>query len=241
MTVILIKAAQLMLALFIITTVHEVGHLLWARLLGEKVEEVQIFGFSFLGWTSRRSGTRYSLGWLPFGGCCLMPDIHKGQKPWKKLIVFSGGVINNLLLSIVIFMAVSWYWTPSQPAHSHIALERGAEMFTSSVQIYGESMAHTSLEDTAGVLAMGDVFYGTWRWFRFWFMTAYFSMIMAFINIVPIPGLDGGQILFAGIEAVIRRPIPERVRLCANLLGLFLVLALVIYGNYNDIRRFILT
>ena len=240
MTAIIIKTAQLLLSLCIITTVHELGHFLWARIFGMKVSKLQIFGFSILSWTSKRTGTKYGLGWLPLGGYCLIPDIQNGQKAWKKLLVYAGGVINNMLLACAIFMCIVWISTPTTTAHSPEIIERGAYIMSQSIQGYGQAVASSDMSDTGGLLTLGNIFPSTWQWLRFWFITAYLSMAIAFMNILPIPGLDGGQISFIIIEAIIRRPLNETFKLCANLLGLLFVLGIIIYGNYNDIRYFLI-
>ena len=237
MTAILIKTAQLLLSLFIITAAHELGHYLWARLWGIKVEKLQIFAFSIFNWTGKNTGTKYGIGWLPLGGYCVMPDIQNENKPFKKILVFSGGVINNVVLAFVIFMCLAWFWTPSAVDHVQVATERGMHMFTNSVQSYSHAVKTSSPSDAGGLLSLGNVFSGTWQGFRFWYVTAYCSIAMEVFNIIPIPGLDGGQITFASIEAILRRPINENVKICTNLLGVLFVLAFIIYGNYNDICR----
>ena len=232
MQAIAFKTAQMLLSLFIITFVHEIGHYLWARMFRIRVERLQIFGFSILEWQSKRNGTKIGIGWLPLGGYCLMPEISSCNNAWKKLLVFLGGVMNNLLLAFIIFQCIAWFYSPASTR-----MIDGTHLFTDGIQNYGQAMASASPSDTGGFISLVSIFPDSWNSFRFWFITAYFSIAMALFNLVPIPGLDGGQIITTAIEAVIRRPINENVKICTNIIGLSLVMILIIYGNYNDIVR----
>ncbi|TAE58173.1 MAG: hypothetical protein EAZ89_03485, partial [Bacteroidetes bacterium] len=70
-------------------------------------------------------------------------------------------------------------------------------------------------------------------------LTAILSMILAFVNILPIPALDGGHVVFLLIEAVMRREPPVRVRIIAQQIGMFLILGLMILILFNDAFRLI--
>lgn len=74
----------------------------------------------------------------------------------------------------------------------------------------------------------------------FWSMTAFLSIILAIMNIIPIPGLDGGHTLFTLWEMVTRRKVSERVLEIAQYIGLALLLALLLFANGNDIFRYFL-
>ena len=227
-----IKTAQMFLSLFIITFVHEIGHYLWARLFRIRVARFQIFGFSILEWQSRRLDTKIGIGWLPLGGYCLMPEMSSCESSFKKLLVYLGGVMNNLLLAFFIFQCIAWFYSPTSAK-----MIDGTHLFKEGIQNYGQALATANPSDNGGFISLGSIFQDSWNSFRFWFITAYFSIAMAFINLAPIPGLDGGQIITTVIETVIRRPINEYVKICANVIGLSIVLILILYGNYNDIVR----
>ena len=68
-------------------------------------------------------------------------------------------------------------------------------------------------------------------------MTAFLSIILAIMNIIPIPGLDGGHTLFTLWEMITRRKVSEKVLEIAQYIGLFLLLALMLYANGNDIYK----
>jgi regulator of sigma E protease len=68
-------------------------------------------------------------------------------------------------------------------------------------------------------------------------MTAFLSIILAIMNIIPIPGLDGGHTIFTLWEMITRRKVSEKVLQVAQYIGLFLLLALMIFANGNDIYK----
>ncbi len=75
-----------------------------------------------------------------------------------------------------------------------------------------------------------------WDWHAFWMFTGFLSLVLAFMNFLPIPMLDGGYILFLLIEIVSRRKVPEKVLYYANYVGLVFILALMIYANTDWLR-----
>lgn len=91
-----------------------------------------------------------------------------------------------------------------------------------------------------GFGSMAKQFSTTWDWHAFWRLTGILSVILAFMNILPIPMLDGGYILFLLIEVVIRRKIPEKVVGYANMVGLVLILGLLLFANGNDIYKWVM-
>ena len=93
-------------------------------------------------------------------------------------------------------------------------------------------------EELGGFIAIGSIFGTEWNWLDFWLKTAFLSIILAVMNILPIPGLDGGHAIFTCWEMITRRKVSERVLEIAQYIGLAILLALLIYANGNDIYRF---
>jgi regulator of sigma E protease len=86
-----------------------------------------------------------------------------------------------------------------------------------------------------GFKSMGSVFSGnSWDWERFWEMTAMFSIILAFMNLLPIPALDGGHVLFTLIEMITGRKPSDKVLEYAQIAGMILLLGLMLFANGND-------
>ncbi len=92
-------------------------------------------------------------------------------------------------------------------------------------------------ESVGGFISIGKIFPETWIWSIFWRMTAFLSIALAVMNILPIPALDGGHILFLLFEIITRRKPSDKFMEVAETVGLVLVLALVVLANGNDIIR----
>ena len=93
-------------------------------------------------------------------------------------------------------------------------------------------------EEVGGFIAIGSIFPGDWNWEDFWLKTAFLSIILAIMNILPIPGLDGGHAIFTFWEMVTGRKVSDRILEGAQYVGLFIILFLLLYANGNDIYRF---
>lgn len=92
-------------------------------------------------------------------------------------------------------------------------------------------------QSLGGFGAIGSMFPAFWSWYAFWHMTAFLSLILAFMNFLPIPALDGGYILFLLVEIITRRKPSDKFLERANEVGFWLLLALLIFANGNDILK----
>ncbi|MCC6252755.1 MAG: RIP metalloprotease RseP [Bacteroidia bacterium] len=101
-------------------------------------------------------------------------------------------------------------------------------IFNSEVQGY---------KQLGGFITFGKVFAPEWDWMRFWNLTAFFSVALAVMNLLPIPALDGGHVLFLLVEIITGRKLPEKFLEYAQMVGMFLLLGLLILANGNDIFK----
>lgn len=127
---ILIKVLQFILSFSLLVIIHELGHFLFARIFGVRVEQFQLFfGRPIASFTRR--GTRYGIGWIPFGGYVKLagmidesmdteqmksepkPDEFRSKPAWQRLLIMVGGVLMNILLALVIYIGISWKWGES--------------------------------------------------------------------------------------------------------------------------------
>ena len=92
-------------------------------------------------------------------------------------------------------------------------------------------------KELGGFIAIGNIFPDTWDWFRFWQMTALLSIMLAVINLLPIPALDGGHVLFLVFEIITGRKPADKFLEYAQIVGMILLLALVLFANGNDIIK----
>ena len=86
---------------------------------------------------------------------------------------------------------------------------------------------------------IGNLFPASWDWEAFWNITAFISIILAVMNILPIPGLDGGHIFFLLVEAVTRRPPSDKFMERAQMVGMILLFALMALAIFNDVVKFL--
>ncbi len=93
-------------------------------------------------------------------------------------------------------------------------------------------------KSVGGFGAIGSMFPESWNWFAFWNIAAFLSVALAFMNILPIPALDGGHVLFLLYEVIFRRKPSEKFLERAQIFGMVLLLGLLIYANGMDIVRF---
>jgi regulator of sigma E protease len=92
-------------------------------------------------------------------------------------------------------------------------------------------------EELGGFISIGNIFPSEWDWLRFWSMTAFLSVMLAVLNILPIPGLDGGHALFTLWEMITGRKPSDKFLEVMQYIGFAILLALVIFSNGNDIYR----
>lgn len=93
------------------------------------------------------------------------------------------------------------------------------------------------LSNVSGFGGIGSMFPATWDWQGFWFMTAFLSVVLAIMNILPIPMLDGGHVMFLLYEMITRRKPNEKFQEYAQIAGMVFIFALLIYANGNDIFK----
>lgn len=97
---------------------------------------------------------------------------------------------------------------------------------------------HTkAYESLGGFITIGKIFPGVWDWQAFWNLTAFLSIILAVMNILPIPALDGGHVMFLLYEVVTGRKPSDKFLEYAQIAGMVILLSLLILANGNDIMR----
>jgi len=92
-------------------------------------------------------------------------------------------------------------------------------------------------QSVGGFGAFGSMFPSQWSWYLFWHMTAFLSIVLAFMNFLPIPALDGGYILFLLVEMITRRKPSDKFLEKANEVGFWILIALLVLANGNDILK----
>lgn len=119
----------------------------------------------------------------------------------------------------------------------------GVELGVNTLKGYVNDMKYVFTKEGAksvgGFGTIGSIFPKMWDWQRFWEMTAFLSIILAFMNILPIPALDGGHVLFLLYEIITRRKPSDKFLEYAQIVGMVLLFTLLIWANFNDVLRFL--
>lgn len=119
----------------------------------------------------------------------------------------------------------------------------GFTKFTGQISSYGGQLKKIFTPSTGaykgvgGFKAIYDIFPDTWSWEFFWQITAFLSIMLAVLNLLPIPALDGGHVMFLLYEMISGRKPSEKFLEKAQMVGFFILIALVLFANGNDIFK----
>lgn len=120
-----------------------------------------------------------------------------------------------------------------------VGIAKGWETLVNYIKQFRLVFTRAGAKSVGGFIAIGKIFPDIWDWAYFWSITAFISVILAFMNILPIPVLDGGYLLMILIEMITGRTPSEKVLNIATNIGFWLLIALLIYANGNDILKLI--
>ncbi len=120
----------------------------------------------------------------------------------------------------------------SFPAGVHLAVEKLRSYVDQFKKIL--SPKTEAYKGVGGFKAIGSIFPSMWDWQSFWTITAFLSIALAFFNILPIPALDGGHVLFTVLEMITGRKPSQKLLEYAQVVGMVVLLAVMIYVNGND-------
>ncbi len=175
------------------------------------------------------------------GQVILVDMIRDGQPLQKEVVVSEEGKIGFAVAFInpdmFEYKTIEYGFFESIPA----GIKRGVRTSTDYLKQFRlffkkETKAYESL---GGFATIGNIFPGSWDWYAFWNMTAFISIILAIMNLLPIPALDGGHVVFLLGEIITGRKPSEKFLEYAQIAGMVLLLALVLYANANDIIKMI--
>lgn len=162
--------------------------------------------------------------------------VRNGEAMEKQLQLSADGKLGVGLMSPFDYIKTDkTEYTFAQAIPAGIAL--GWETLTSYIKQFKLVFSKEGAKQLGGFAAIGKMFPQTWDWQVFWNMTALLSMILAFMNFLPIPALDGGHVVFLVYEMVTRRKPSEKFMEYAQTFGFFLLMALLLFANGNDIFK----
>lgn len=151
---------------------------------------------------------------------------------------------SELKMGVIQASALSYY-KPVTQRYSFFAsfpagIRHGINVFHGYVSDLRYLFTKEGAQSVGSFGAIGSMFPSAWDWQRFWELTAFISIILAFMNILPIPALDGGHAFFLIIEMITRRKFSLKFQERAQIVGMTLLILLMIYAIGNDIFRFLL-
>ncbi|MEG1587006.1 MAG: RIP metalloprotease RseP [Bacteroidales bacterium] len=118
-------------------------------------------------------------------------------------------------------------------------ISKGVDRLTGYVSSLKYVFTKEGAQSVGGFVAIGNIFPSIWNWRAFWELTAFLSIMLGFMNILPIPALDGGHVLFLLFEVITRRKPNEKFMEYAQLTGMALLFGLLIFANGNDLFKFL--
>lgn len=146
---------------------------------------------------------------------------------------FPIGALPGSMKRIFKYEHVEYGFFESIPA----GLSLGGETLSNYVTSLKFLFTKEGAKQIGGFGAIGGLFSPTWDWHSFWMLTAFLSMVLAFMNMLPIPALDGGHVMFLLWEMITGRAANQKVLEYAQMVGMFLLLGLLLYANGNDILK----
>lgn len=164
--------------------------------------------------------------------------VRDGEKMNAEVILGDDGKLGVSVQPFVAFFPVEhvkYSFLQSIPA----GIQFGWQTLTGYVKQFKLIFTKEGVKQIGSFGAIGQMFPKKWDWLQFWNMTALLSVVLAFMNILPIPALDGGHVIFLLYEMITRRKPSEKFMEYAQTVGILLLVMLMVYAIGNDIVRFV--
>lgn len=144
------------------------------------------------------------------------------------------GVFPKSPADFFVFKEKSYSLFTAIPAGAARAFDQTANYIKSLKLLFSQEKAY---ESVGGFITIGNIFPSTWDWSAFWSLTAFLSIMLAVLNVLPIPALDGGHVMFLLYEMIFRRKPSDKFMEYAQITGMVLLFALLIFANGQDILK----
>lgn len=239
---IIISAVKIIFLLGFLIFIHEGGHFLVAKLCKVKVNEFAL-GFGPTIWKKQTKETKYALRLIPLGGFVSMEgeeehsdeegSFSKASIP-KRIAIVAAGAAVNIVFGLLVFFVLIWI------LYGDIVI--ATQVTGGFIATLGESIkmiftGAVGVDDLSGPVGISGVVAQTTNIANYIYILAVISVSLGVTNLLPIPALDGGKILFLILEAIRRKPLKQETEIQIQLLGFSLLIALSLYVTYNDILR----
>ena len=162
--------------------------------------------------------------------------LRNGSEITLPVTVSDAGTIGFEPRSVTEFFAVDTIRVPGWRA-----IPAGCREAWSRVTDYAMSLkflfSKAGVQQMGGFISIAKIFPNEWDWWAFWEKTAWISLVLAFMNILPIPALDGGHVMFLIWEVITGKAVSQKILERAQLIGMMLLLGLIVWANGLDIFR----
>ena len=201
--------------------------------------KVRTISLTYLGWQRDTIANDSSAVRMADGKKMLATTVQSQMGTFTKEVVLTEdlklGFMPRYLSSLYKPVNVEYGFFESFPA----GISYGVHVLASYVDDMKYVFTADGAKSLGGFGAIGSLFPPMWDWYMFWKMTAFLSIILAFMNILPIPALDGGHVLFLFYEMVTRRKPSEQFMIRAEYVGFGILILLMVVANLNDVLRWL--
>jgi len=250
----IINALKIIFLLGFLIFIHEGGHFLVAKLMKVRVNEFAI-GFGPTIWSKQGEETKYAIRLIPLGGFVSMEGEMEESKvkgsfseasiPRRIAIVLAGAFVNIVFGIVVYFILMSTIGLKFENSADDTFLNRIYYGWQSTTQllnamfesIKGIFTASVGVDQFTGIVGISEIVVETTKFYEYIYYLAVISVSLGITNLLPIPALDGGKIVFLIIEAIRKKPLKVETEAKIQLIGFSLLIGLSIYVTYNDILR----
>jgi regulator of sigma E protease len=168
----------------------------------------------------------------------VMVSVLRGKDTLKMVVKIPStgliGVYSKPPTDFLDFKEKSYNGITAIPAGVVKAFEGVGNYIKSIKLLFSQEKAY---ESVGGFIAIGSIFPSTWDWQAFWHLTAFLSIMLAVLNVLPIPALDGGHVMFLLYEIIFRRKPSDKFIEYAQIVGMVLLFGLLIFANGNDVMK----
>lgn len=237
----IIDTIKIIFMLGFLVLIHEGGHFIVAKLLKIQVNEFSI-GFGKKIWSKKIGDTIYSIRLLPLGGYVNMEgeEEHSEKegsfsktKIYKKILIVLAGAFVNIIFGLISFFILVWI------KYDLLTAITSLNNFIISITMSFVNILKGKIyiEQMTGVIGISNIIVTSQNLFEYIYIISLISISLGLTNLLPIPPLDGGKIIFYLIEKIRKKPLSQEIELKIQSWGFSILILVSIYITYKDILK----
>lgn len=246
----MITAIKIIFLLGFLIFIHEFGHFIIAKICKVKVNEFSI-GFGPKIYSKNKNETEYEIRLIPLGGYVALEgedelsdkegSFNKASIKKRIAIIVSGALVNIIFGIILYFIIIQVrYYNVMESSfleatkYSFIALKQLVAELGKEITLM--FTGHLNINDMTGPIGISNMISKTSGIIEFLYLLSIISISLGITNLLPFVPLDGGKILLLIIEGIIKKPLPQKVVIDLNMIGMFILIMLSVFVTFNDIK-----